>query len=787
MFKTKKGLFSILYLLPFCLAANSKNTLNGFIRDAETGENLVGASIWIESLKVGTVTNLYGFYSITLPEGKYQVRFSYVGYQSNTLDVDLGEKDVTIDVTLKPTKLEEIVIESDGEYGNRIESTQMGLVEVNAKQIKSLPTLLGEVDVLKSIQLLPGIQSGNEGTSGIYVRGGGPDQNLILLDGVPVYNASHLFGFLSVFNADAINNVSLIKGGFPARFGGRLSSVVNISMKEGNNQKRRGEGSIGLLSSKLTLEGPINDKTTFLVSGRRTYLDILAKPFIAAASASSSNEKFSLGYFFHDVNAKVNHRFSDKDRVYLSFYTGQDKAFARYEDNSGNAKYKEDFKLTWGNITSALRWNHLINSKLFVNTTLTYSRYRFLLGDEYEVTFQDPEEEDLFFEQVYFSEVRDAALNLDLDYLPNPNHYMKFGINSIVHRFRPGVNQSKTNDEEVETAAADITALESSIYLEDDWKINRWLKVNMGVHGALFNVRGKNFFNLQPRISANTRINARTSLKASYSRMAQFIHLLTNSGVGLPTDLWVPATDRIAPQYSEQVSIGFAKELNAQLRLSIEGYYKTMDNVIEYKNGATFLNTDNSYEDNIEVGDGVSRGIELLLEKRQGKATGWIGYTLSRTTRQFDNLNFGEAFPYKFDRTHDISAVFNYDIGKNVKFSAAWVYGTGNATSLPTLKYNANVQLLRNESSFISGESGSKFYESRNAYRMPAFHRLDFSFSFAKDKKWGQRIWTVGLYNAYNRQNPFFIDYQQYYGDGGRIVQYSLLPMIPSISYQFKF
>ncbi len=787
MFKTKTGILIIFNLIPLCTSAQSKRTLNGFIRDATSGENLIGASVWIKELKTGTVTNLYGFYSITLPSGNYEIGYSYVGYDLMTRSVSLDNQDTTLHILLHPKTLDEVIIESESDYGHRLNSTQMGLHEISAKQIKALPTLLGEVDVLKSMQLLPGVQSGNEGTTGLYVRGGGPDQNLILLDGVPVYNASHLFGFLSVFNADAINNVSLIKGGFPARFGGRLSSVVDINMKEGNNQRLRGEGSVGLLSSKLTLDGPLSDKTTFLVSGRRTYLDLFAKPFIARSARKQTGSKLNAGYFFHDVNAKINHRFSDKDRVYLSFYTGQDKAFSRLNKDDGNDVSHENFKLTWGNITGAMRWNHIINNKLFANTTLTYSRYRFFIGQESKIDNHDPEIEDTFYEQQYFSGVRDFGLNINFDYIPSPNHYIKFGINTTRHQFRPGVNQASSNLAEINLGAEDINAFESFVYVEDDWKISDHLKLNIGIHGSLFHVRDNSFFSFQPRVSANWRLNSNTSLKGSYAKMAQFIHLLSNSGVGLPTDLWVPATDRVAPQYSDQVSIGITKELNSKYRLSVEGYYKTMRNVIEYRNGASFIDFENSYEDNIEVGDGVSKGIEFLLEKRHGRSTGWIGYTLSSTTRKFDNLNFGKSFPYKFDRRHDVSAVFNYQIKKNVKLSASWVYGTGNATTLPSFKYNSSVGFFEGDTPFLIGESGAHHFEARNAYRMPAFHRFDVSLSFTKQKKWGERTWNVGAYNLYNRKNPFFIDYDTSRGDNGRLIQYSLLPFVPSVSYQFKF
>ena len=788
-------------LLLFCLLFPSlvlaqRYSVSGYVTDQESGESLIGANIFNPLTKEGTTSNTYGFYSLTLSGDSIQLRYSYVGYQSQQIALKL-KKDTLLNVKLLPlNQLKEVIITSEQPIE---ENTQMSQIDIPIAQIKSLPALLGEVDVLKVLQLLPGVQSGTEGSSGIYVRGGGPDQNLILLDGVPVYNASHLFGFFSVFNADAINKVELIKGGFPARYGGRLSSVIDISMKEGNMNEFHGEGGIGLISSRLTLEGPIaKNKASFIVSARRTYLDVLARPLIKMQSEGD----VTAGYYFYDLNGKINYKFSDKDRIYLSTYMGDDRFYARdkYEYTFENTKQesKENFGFNWGNITTALRWNHMINSKLFSNTSLTYGRYRFNLyaeGEDKTTTEGKVEKNEYYME--YFSGIRDFAAKVDFDYLPTPDHFIKAGVNVTHHKFSPGAfGFENVFDEELGDIGAEPTyAIEHAVYVEDDYKISELLKINAGLHYSGFAVRGTNYHSLQPRLSARYLLQPSLSLKASYARMAQFIHLLTNSGVGLPTDLWVPVTDKIKPQTSQQVAMGLAKTINSKYEVSLEGYYKKMDNLIEYKEGASFFNLDKNWENKVTSGIGWSYGVEAFLQQKTGRTTGWLGYTLSWTNRQFDNprqedrLNNGEIFPYKYDRSHDFSFVVSHKINERTELSGTWVYGTGNAITLPTGSYlpapDPTSPYQPTYDRFSPWQNVNN-YSKRNEYRMPHYHRLDVGLTRIKKTKWGERRWVFGVYNAYNRQNPFFIDVG--YQEGKTtFVQYSIFQIIPSISYNFSF
>ena len=775
--------------LALSVSAQKKFTVSGYMLDAETGEKLIGANVFDGNILSGTSTNTFGFYSLTLPADTLDLVFSYVGYQPLITKFRL-DQDTVINVRLTLNTLEEIVISGSRTEDIR-ETTQMSTIDIPIDNIKKLPAFLGEVDVLKVMQLLPGVQSGNEGSSGVYVRGGGPDQNLILLDGVPVYNASHLFGFFSLFNADAINKVELIKGGFPARYGGRLSSVIDISMKEGNSQEFKGEGAIGLVASKLTLEGPIiKDKTSFIVSGRRTYLDLLAAPFIFAANEGEGRA----GYYFYDLNFKLNHKFSERDHLYFSSYLGDDKAYARSNDDYSNdvetTEYKDRFGLRWGNIITALRWNHVLNNKLFSNTTLTYSRYRFSVFEKYEEKITRGDEvTNRFFNDEYASGIRDFALKVDFDYLPSPDHYIRFGVMGIRHRFNPGVFSYQA-DAEIDTVigSQQINANEYSAYLEDDFKINDWLKANAGIHVSAFDVGDKLYHSFQPRLNVRALLGESWSAKASYVRMTQFIHLLTNSGIGLPTDLWLPSTPDIKPQEAYQVAIGLAKNLGDDYEFSVEGYYKEMENLIEYKEGATFINIDKDWQTKVETGDGESYGMEVFVQKKQGDLTGWVGYTLSWSNRLFPNLNFGRPFPYRYDRRHDISVAASKKLSPKIDFSMAWVYGTGNAVSLPVAQYPDNSsQFKPGPNWYFDNWSGIDYYESRNSFRMRAYHRLDASISFNKVKKKSERTWTIGVYNLYNRRNPFFLDIG--FDDNGdkKFVQYSLFPVIPSVRYSFKF
>ncbi|MGB3777421.1 MAG: TonB-dependent receptor [Tunicatimonas sp.] len=781
--------------LPYSLVAQAqKYTISGYIKDAASGESLIGANAFEKSSLSGTSSNTYGFYSLTLSASdSVTIIYSYVGYGPQVVRMALRQ-DTVINVGLQDNALLDEVIITAAEADKIQEVTQMSAVSVPIEQIKSMPAFLGEVDVLKTLQLLPGVQSGNEGTSGIYVRGGGPDQNLILLDGVPVYNASHLFGFFSVFNADAINSVNLIKGGFPARYGGRLSSVIDISMKEGNMKEFHGEGSLGFVAGKLTLEGPIiKDKTSFIVSARRTWIDLLARPLIKAQTGGDE----TVGYYFYDLNAKVNHRFSNRDRLYLSAYLGSDRFYSRYqyEDDFGGATTKDEDEvgLNWGNVTSALRWNHMFTPKLFSNTTLTYSRYRLNLFEDYRYESFDGNEVNVDQGLTkYISGIEDFAAKLDMDYIPSPKHYVRFGANITRHKFEPGALNLKYDDgfagDPLDTllGSSDTYATEFALYGEDDIEISRRLKLNVGVHFSGFYVDQEFYTSVQPRLAARYLVSPQLSLKASYSRMTQFIHLLTNAGVGLPTDLWVSSTDRIRPQDAQQFALGAAREWGNGYEISLEGYYKGMQNLIAYEEGASFIDVNSDWQDKVVVGDGEAYGAELLVQKKEGRTTGWLGYTLSWSTRQFDDLNFGERFPYRYDRRHDIGLAVMHQWKERVDLSFAWVFGSGNAITLPTAKY-AGTQLRF--SNFGFGGGNLYHYGERNGFRMRAFHRLDASITFNKQTRWGERSWVIGVYNAYSRRNPFYLylDEGSRPGQPNRFRQVSLFPIIPSVSYRFKF
>ena len=624
-----QGVFFLCLLLTASAALAQKQTVSGYVRDVHTGESLIGAAVFDARSGQGTTTNNYGFYSFTLPTAdSLYLTASYIGYERQVLRVQLTQ-DLRHDFLLRGNASLATVEVVASKVEKIEESTRMSTISVPIEQIKAVPALLGEVDVIKSLQLLPGVQSGTEGSSGMYVRGGGPDQNLVLMDGAPVYNASHLFGFFSVFNADALNHIELVKGGFPARFGGRLSSVLDVSMKEGNMKEFHGEGAIGLIASKLTLEGPIKkDTASFMVSARRTYLDVLVRPFM-------NKEAGVAGYFFHDLNAKLNYIITPKDRLYFSLYTGLDKFHVRsertYEDRGQSSSSEDKAALDWGNNIMSLRWNRVLNSRLFLNTSATYSRYQF----DIDIQNKERGSSSSDFKLLYLSNIRDLSLKTDFDFLPNPNHYIRFGAQAIHHRFRPGAMQHKgvQNGETTNEAALGTTigAMEAAVYVEDDVRLSDKLKVNIGGRFNSFTVEGETYTSLEPRLAARYLLHNRLALKASYAHTSQFIHLLTNSGIGLPTDLWVPATKVVRPQRASQVAVGAAQTiLDGQYEVSVEGYYKEMKDIIEYKEGASFTTTtSDNWENKVAIGTGRAYGAEIFLQKKVGNTSGWLGYTLS--------------------------------------------------------------------------------------------------------------------------------------------------------------
>lgn len=820
-----KKLFIILICLISFFQINAQYyTISGYITDEKSGETLINASIYDINTKKGTVANVYGFYSLTLPKGQIDLQYSYVGFATQARKFNL-QKDTVINIRFKSAiDLQEITVIGRQRITG-VQSSQMSAIEVPISQIKTVPTLFGEADLVKALQLLPGVQSGSEGSTGMYVRGGGPDENLFLLDGIPVYNVNHMAGFFSVFNPDAVKNVTLYKGSFPARYGGRLSSVIDVRMNDGNDKEIHGNVSVGVISSKINIEGPIvKEKTTFNISARRTYSDLLLQPIIMLGMAQNFQDeegKLSSGYYFYDLNAKINHKFSNNDRLYFSLYMGDDIIYTNFRTRSSNFYDDEDkiryessdrmnLKWNWGNIVSSVRWNHMVNNKLFMNATAAYTRYRFDMGVGTEfnstITYPDSiknESSEIFLG--YKSGIEDYTFKVDYDYAPHPNHDVKFGVNYTYHTFRPGVSVARIDVKEsgqtlkVDTMIGDknVFSHETMFYAEDNISIGYALKANIGLHYSLFNVQKETYHSLQPRVGIRMLANDNLSFKAGYAAMSQNVHLLSNSYVSLPTDLWVPVTKRIKPMSSHQYSVGAFYNLKNIVDLSVEGYYKSMHNLIEYKDGATFLGSGTGWEDKVVMGDGWAYGVEFLAQKSIGKTTGWIGYTWSKSERLFNRpdqeLNYGKVFPAKYDRRHDISLVLSHKFSDRFDLAGTWVFSTGNTGTLALQQYatgatpDTDNNNAYDELNYISG---------RNNFRFNPYHRMDIGMNFHKKKKHGTRTWNISIYNAYNNNNPFLVypKEDEYYNPitnqwvtKKSLVQVSVFPIIPSVSYSYKW
>lgn len=840
-----------LAMLPSGSLFAQKCTISGHMTDAASGESLISAAVVSQSTALGAVTNNYGYYTLTMPSGEVYLEYSYIGYESVRMHFNL-QKDTVINVAFKPVNESltgATVTATRSETGVR--GTQMSAIEVPVNIIKSLPAIGGEVDVIKALQLLPGVQSGTEGSAGMYVRGGGPDENLLLLDGVPLYNVNHMGGFFSVFDADAIKNVTLYKGSFPARFGSRLSSVVDVRLKDGNDQEFHGSGSIGLLSAKFNLEGPIvKGKTTFNVSARRTYYDVLAQPIIRYILRQDADEtdkvKATAGYYFYDLNAKVTHKFTNRDRLFISYYMGDDRVYA---DISEKYKYSYDYeydweedghhyyskyhseekgaedmhlKWSWGNIVGAARWNHIFSPKLFMNVTANYTQYRHNLDlDQY--TWRNDKttgDEQYFVSDTtsvgmgYRSLINDITAGADFEYHPSPDHDIKFGANYTHHMFKPSISSVRMSEAYNDSGYREVTKIdtmygdknlltdEGALYAEDNWNVAPFFKLNLGLRYSLYSVASRTYQSLEPRLSMRFLINDDLSVKASYSKMSQYLHLLSNSNISLPTDLWVPVTEKIPPMTSRQAAAGVFYSWNT-FDFSVEGYYKTMENVLEYRDGASFLGTTTGWEQKVACGRGWSYGVEFLAQRKVGKTTGWVGYTWSKSMRQFDRegniINYGEPFPAKYDRRHDLSIVVNHKFSDRFDLSGTFVYGTGVCGSL-ALQYVQSPDLSMYEPPVpFEGFNETSYLEGRNNYRLPAYHRADLGANFHKKLKRCERIINISVYNAYNRKNPFIVypgyetEYEDMpYGDVNItsrpvLYQLSIFPIMPSVSWTYKF
>ncbi|MEN0004181.1 MAG: TonB-dependent receptor, partial [Bacteroidota bacterium] len=765
------------------LLAQQSFTVSGTISDEDSGETLIGATIAAPKLGLGATTNEYGFYSLSLPAGDtIAITFSYVGVQNKDIQLYLT-RDTIIDIGLGTgIQLTEVVVKANS-FEEQLSSTEMSVEVISTKEAKLLPVLLGESDILKTIQLKPGIPSGSEGTTGLFVRGGGSDQNLIVLDEAIVYNANHLFGFFSTFNTDAVKDLKLYKGGFPAQYGGRLSSVIDVKLKEGNNQKFSGSGGLGLIASRLTLEGPIEKgKSSFIVSGRRTYVDIFTR---AINNANEGQEDFDPipDYFFYDLNTKINFQLGEKDRLFLSGYFGRD-VFGFNGDFF-------DFNFDWGNITGTARWNHVFSPKLFANTTFTFSDYQYnienlLTGFSFRVG----------------SKIQDINLKTDFFYALDNRHTIRFGANATNHRFTVGRLRAGSDDGSVSFSAGQtFTGTEFGIYLSDEFNWTPELKLNGGVRLSGFTNDGTTYVNIEPRLSARYSIDENWALKTSYARMNQYLHLVASAGVALPTDIWYPSTERIKPQNSDQVALGASYLLNRSYFFNVEVYYKWLRNQLEFVDGAEIFANDN-LEEEFAIGKGRSYGFEFSIEKKEGQLTGWIGYTYSRTTRSdfelvdpnafFQQNEFG-AFSPIYDRRHDISVVALYEINERLTASATFVYGSGDLRWLPSGRF-AFQDVAGATLDFVV-----PVYEERNTFRLPAYHRLDLGLIWKFFPSWGESDLTFNIVNAYDRRNAFFIflepETETDTSTGVELdvptriaaKQVSLFPILPSVTWNFKF
>lgn len=798
----RKIIFSILAILLKSISINAQTiTISGIVTDATTKEVLVNANITNEDMSSGSNTNTYGFYSLRVPKGDISLHYSHIGYDAKDINFK-ANKDTTINVELLPKSIEisEVVVSSNI---NRRVHDGLGTIHVPISIIKRTPAFFGESDLMKSLQYIPGVKNTSEGKSDLSIRGGSPDQNLVLLDGITIYNIGHIFGFLSVFNSEAIKNVTLFKSGFPARFGGRLSSVIDINTKDGNKEKVTGSATLGLLSASFNIEGPIvKDKTSFFLSARRSIIDLYLVP-LQNQFNSDDTEKERTNFSFYDINAKLHHNIGEKTSAYIIFYNGRDKLTNKtgntlvHNTDLGSLSSDEYTSQSnqdwgWGNTILAMRLNSAIKSNMFINATLAYNRYNYQtnVGESY-IQNKETNTNKL----AYISGIEDYSLDVDYEYVPSNNHFLRAGVKVVSHLFRPEVLKISTTDNDIDitnnTPTNNYKGMEYSAYLEDEWRPTHNLNANFGVRLSSFNIDGKSYNAIDPRISLKYLLSNSVALNADYTQMKQYLHLLTNNSLLLQTDLWLPTTGLVKPMQANQFSIGATFSMPNQLTLSTSTYYKDMNNVIDYKEGASFLGTSESWENKVESGIGRSYGVEIAIEKEFGKTTGTLAYTLSKTERKFDNINFGEWFPAKYDQRHIINAAIMYNHNSKWDFMINWSYSSGNMITLPLMaaitpdipyypyRLDELIQL-----------------DYRNNYRMPSFHRLDVGANYTpKKKKDKYGVWNFSIYNVYNRKNPFniYIETDVSRDDNGKVVytqklkQVSLFPIMPSVSYTYNF
>ena len=785
-------LLLLLLLSCTCLSGFSQKNIQGYISDTKTGEKLIGCVVHVAGTTQAVSSNNYGFFSIKTNHFPVSIVFSYIGYTSDTVNFSSFSENANIFLAPRMNELNEVEIKAEGNGGG---TKKIGVLEIPMRQIRILPAIGGEVDVLKAFQLMPGVQGGNEGTSGLYVRGGTPDQNLMLLDDIPLYYVNHIGGFVSVFDINAINDVKLIKGGFPARYGGRLSSVVDIRMKTGNPESIKGEFGIGIIATKLFLEGPlINKNTRFMFSVRRCNFDLVSRPLIKLGSGN----EYSAGYTFYDVYSKITHDFNSKNSVSFSFYNGRDKIFINQKDqgvSGSNSIYNSQGDIKWGNLLASLKWNHQYNHNLFGSLTFAFTHFEYNNIVKYQE--KDNTSHDILEKAStsFVSGVNDLILKKDFDFFVRNNTTIKFGASYIHHQFNPGLNIYKNSTQDTRSGSPKLASQELIFYAESELTLTQKMSTNIGLHYNSYFTNHSAIQSLQPRITMNYLLKQGLSVKASYVYMQQNLHLLSNNGTGLPTDLWVPATPKTKPQYSNLYSAGlYYLFADKGIETCVEAYYKTLSNQIEFSEGASFFGGANNWEDKIERdGKGKSYGIELLVQKKQGKLTGWIGYTLSYNYRKFENINKGSWYPYKFDRRHYFTLVANYNLRKNIVLSSDFVFNTGNAITLPdgkyqTLNYEYNNVTTRNPMPVFSQSPENTYtYPGRNQSRMPVYHRLDLSVRFIKERQKGTREWVITIYNLYGRQNPYFMYLDTDKQKNLHLYQLSLFSITPSVSYIRSF
>lgn len=777
----------ILYLLIFLFTnsllsqAADKFTLSGHIRDASNGEELINATLFVQELATGNVSNVYGFYSITLPKGDYKISFGYVGFETQTKAINLTA-DQRLDIDLKTTEslIEEITITAE-EVNENVESINMSKIKVDVEAVKKMPALFGEVDIIKAIQLLPGVKSMGEGTSGFYVRGGNADQNLVLLDEAPIYNASHLLGFFSSFNPDAIKDMQLSKGAISSKYGGRLSSVLDIRMKEGNSKHFGGSAGIGTIMSRLSLESPIGENGSLIISGRRSYLDLFAKGYQALRGNTENND---FQFYFYDLNAKGNYRISENDRIFVSGYFGRDVI----EEGGDQA-----LAINWGNKTGTVRWNHIFSPRLFSNLTVYSSSYDYRLGFDDEVS-----------DIVWNSNLAETSFKADFTSFLSPKHTLNFGLQTIKHGLQPGdIRIFEQDTISTEFIVENANTLENAIYIASELSIGSATKLQLGIRGSSLHNLGphthytndengkvsdtttyeKNFYNtyynLEPRIGLKHSFDSKQSIKASYNRTVQYIQQASNGNSATPFDVWFTSSPNVKPQLADQVTLGYFRNFNENtIELSAEVYYKKFTNAIDFKEGAVLLLNKN-LEGELKIGTGNAYGIEFMLKKDVGKLTGWLSYTYSKVRKQIDGINNGNWYNAKYDKPHDLSLTLAYELTNRVSFASNFIYASGSPATFPTGRYEYHGTVV-------------PVYSDRNGERLPNYHRLDLSMTLQGKKNKSRKLqsqWVFSIYNAYNRKNAFAINFKQ--DEVNPNVTYAeksaIFSIVPSATYNIKF